>query len=179
MKRKISVYNITIAIILILIIIIGSMVIFVNPAKNTFRMPAEVLNEQPSAPAMPVFRKDGELRFLDGKTSKVITTINIEVANDDNERAQGLMYRDTMDENSGMLFLMEIQEPQSFWMKNTILSLDIIYADDDKRIVSISKNCNPQSLDPILSVKPAMYVVEVNAGYTDKYEIKAGDLISF
>ena len=179
MKRKISVYNITIAIILILIIIIGSMVIFVNPAKKSVRKPAGVLNEQASIPVKPVFRKDGELRFLDGKTSNVITSINIEIANDDAERAQGLMYRDTMDENNGMLFLMEIQEPQSFWMKNTILSLDIIYVDADKRIVSISKNCKPYSLEPILSEKPAMYVVEVNAGYTSKYGIKVGDLISF
>ena len=179
MKRKISVYNITIAIILILIIVIGSMVIFVNPAMKPVRKPAEVSEEQPTTPPKPVFRKDGELRFLEGKSSKVITAIDIEIADDDAERAQGLMYRDTMDENNGMLFLMEIQEPQSFWMKNTILSLDIIYADADKRIVSISKNCKPQSLDPILSVEPAMYVVEVNAGYTDKFGIKDGDLISF
>ncbi len=179
MKRKISVYNITVAIILLLIIVIGSMVLFVNPAKKHVGKSAVVLNEQPSTPAKPVFRKDGELRFLDGKTNKVITSINIEVADDDAEREQGLMYRDIMTENDGMLFLMETQEPQTFWMKNTILSLDIIYADADKRIVSISKNCKPYSLDSIPSVKPALYVVEVNAGYTAQHEIKVGDMISF
>ena len=116
---------------------------------------------------------------MDGKTSKVITTVNIEVADNDAERAQGLMYRDTMAENNAMLFLMEVAEPQTFWMKNTIISLDIIYADADKRIVSISKNCKPQSLDQIPSVKPALYVVEVNAGYTAQHNIKVGDMISF
>ena len=179
MKRKISVYNITIATILLLIIVIGSMIIFVNPAKKHVSKPVEVLNVQPSSSAKPVFRKDGELRFVDGKTSKVITTVNIEVADNDAERAQGLMYRDTMAENNAMLFLMEVAEPQTFWMKNTIISLDIIYADADKRIVSISKNCKPQSLDQIPSIKPALYVVEVNAGYTAKHDIKVGDMISF
>jgi uncharacterized membrane protein (UPF0127 family) len=138
-----------------------------------------IINEQPATPAKPVFRKDGELRFLDGKTSNVITTIDIEVADDDAERAQGLMYRDTMAENGGMLFLMETEELQNFWMKNTIISLDIIYADSDRRIVSISKNCKPYSLDQIPSGKLALYVVEVNAGYTSKYGIKVGDMISF
>jgi len=179
MKRKISVYNITIAIILILIIVIGSMVMFVNPAKKPVRKPAEVSDEQPTTPTKPVFRKDGELRFLDGKSSKVITLINIEIADDDAERAQGLMYRDSMDENNGMLFLMEIQEPQSFWMENTILSLDILFVDSDLRIVSIHRNCKPYSLEKIESGKPALYVVEVIAGYAAKHSLKVGDLISF
>jgi len=179
MKSKPSVYNIIIAIILILIIIIGSLIIFINPTPKRIKNPNIGINEQPATPAKPVFRKDGELRFLDGKTTNVITTIDIEVADDVAERAQGLMYRDTMSENDGMLFLMETEEPQAFWMKNTIISLDIIYADSDRRIVSISKNCKPYSLEQIPSGKPALYVVEVIAGYTTKYGIKAGDLISF
>lgn len=179
MKGKFSVYNITIAIILVLILVIGSLIVFVNPAPKRIKKSDKSMNEQPATPAKPVFRKDGELRFLDGKTNKVITQIDIEVADDYAEREQGLMYRDTMAENNGMLFLMETEEPQTFWMKNTILSLDILYADADKRIVSISRNCKPYSLDQIPSVKPALYVVEVNAGYTAKYGIKVGDVISF
>jgi len=179
MKLKPSVYNITIGIILILILVIGSLIIFVNPAKKPVRKPVTIRTEQTSTPPKPVFRKDGELRFLDGKTGKVIASIEIEVADDDAEREQGLMYRDTMAENAGMLFLMGIEETQSFWMKNTIISLDIMYADSDRRIVSIHKNCKPYSLDQIVSAEPAAYVVEVNAGYTSKYNIKVGDVISF
>jgi len=179
MKLKPSVYNITIGIILILILVIGSLIIFVNPAKKPVRKPVTIRTEQTSTPPKPVFRKDGELRFLDGKTGKVIASIEIEVADDDAEREQGLMYRDTMAENAGMLFLMGIEETQSFWMKNTIISLDIMYADSDRRIVSIHKNCKPYSLDQIISAEPAAYVVEVNAGYTSKYNIKVGDVISF
>jgi hypothetical protein len=179
MKKKLSVYNITIAVILVLILVIGSLVVFVNPAPKRVHKSNNVITEQPVTPSKPVFRKDGELRFLSGKSNKIINTLAIEVADDYAEREQGLMYRDTMDENAGMLFLMEAEEPQTFWMKNTIISLDILYADADKRIVSISKNCKPYSLDQIPSVKPALYVVEVNAGYTTKYGIRVGDVISF
>lgn len=179
MKQKLSIYNIVIAIILILILIIGSLIIFVNPTPKRVHKTNGLENEKPAAPSKPVFRKDGELHFLDGKTDKVITTIEIEVADDNAEREQGLMYRDTMAENAGMLFLMETEEPQAFWMKNTIISLDIIYADADRRIVSIHKNCKPYSLEQIASIKPALYVVEVNSGYTSKHAIKPGDIITF
>jgi len=179
MKRKLSFYNIVIAIILLLIIIISSMVIFINPVKKPVRKYSETEYAQPITEAKPVFRKDGELRFVEGKSTNVITTIDIEIADDDAERAQGLMFRDSMPENAGMLFLMETEEPQSFWMKNTILSLDIMFVNADRRIVSIHKNCKPYSLDQIESGKPAMYVVEVNAGYAERHGLKTGDLISF
>jgi uncharacterized protein len=179
MKRKITVYNITIAVILLLILIIGTMVLFVNPDKKPVSKPDVTVNDEPAAPAKPVFRKDGELRFVDGKTDKVITRIEIEVADNDAEREQGLMYRDTMAENNGMLFLMETEEMQAFWMKNTILPLDIMFVDGERRIVNIQKNCKPYSLDQLPSARPALYVVEVNAGFADKYAIKDGDFISF
>jgi len=179
MKRKIPVYNIVIVLILSLIIIIGSMVVFLNPERKTHKKTEISNSETPAAPVKPVFRKDGELRFLEGKTFNPITTIDIEVADTDPEKEQGLMYRDTMSENRGMLFLMGTEDTQSFWMKNTIISLDIIYVNSERRIVSIHKNTKPYSLEQIISAKPAMYVVEVNAGYTDKYGIKVNDLISF
>jgi len=179
MKRKISIYNVIIALILVLILVIGSLIVFVNPAPKRVHKSDDGVSLQQDSPAKPVFRKDGELRFLKGKDNAVIATINIEVADDDAEREQGLMYRDTMAENEGMLFLMETEDIQNFWMKNTILPLDIMYVDSERRIVSIHKNCKPYSLDQIVSAKPALYVVEVNAGYSGKYGIKVGDLISF
>ncbi len=179
MKQKLSVYNIVIIVILLLIILIGSLMLFVNPNEKPARKPAAIGTETPSAPAKPVFRKDGELSFLDAKTSRVISAIDIEVAATDASREQGLMYRDTMAENIGMLFMMGAEEMQAFWMKNTIISLDIIYVDSERRIVSIHKNCKPYSLDQIHSAAPALYVVEVIAGYTDKYKIKVGDRVSF
>lgn len=179
MKKKLSVYNAVIAIIILLIVIIAAMIMFVNPASKPVRRVAETTVAKPVENSKPVFRKDGELRFLDGRTNNGISTIDIEIADNDAAREQGLMYRDTMAENQGMLFLMENEEPQAFWMKNTIISLDILFADANRHIVSIHPNCKPYSLDQIESGKPALYVVEVNAGYAKKHGIKTGDLISF
>jgi len=116
---------------------------------------------------------------LDGKTNETIATIDIEVADDDAEREQGLMYRDSMPENAGMLFLMGTEELQAFWMKNTIIPLDIMFVNSERRIVSINRNCKPYSLDQVPSGKPAIFVVEVNGGYAEKLGLKVGDLISF
>jgi uncharacterized protein len=180
MKIKITAYNIAIAVILLLILIIVSLFVFVNPNKRPVHKNNVNMNEiQPATTPKPVFRKDGELRFVDAKSFKVISEINIEVADNDAEREQGLMYRDSMADNNGMLFLMGTEDMQAFWMKNTIMPLDIMFVDAERRIVNIQKNCKPFSLDQIPSAKPALYVVEVNAGYADKYGIKAGDLISF
>ncbi len=179
MKQRFSVYNIVIAIILVLILVIGSLIIFVNPEHKPAPNPTANDMEESAAHPKPVFRKDGELSFKNEKANKLISIINIEVADNDAEREQGLMYRDSMAENIGMLFLMDKEEPQVFWMKNTIMPLDIMFADSSHRIVSVHKNCKPYSLDQIPSEKPALYVVEVNAGYSSKYGIKVGDLISF
>ncbi len=179
MPRKYSTYNIAIATILLLIVVIGLLILFMNPTKKRTRKPVDTTIVEKAAKPNTVFRKDGELRFLNSKTNEVIAVIDIEVADDDAAREQGLMYRDSMAENAGMLFLMGIEELQAFWMKNTILPLDIMFVDSERRIVSIHRNCKPYSLDQIPSGKPAIFVVEVNAGYTEKYGIKVGDLISF
>ena len=126
----------------------------------------------------PQFKKEGELQFLK-KDGSLIEKIDIEVADNEPERRQGLMYRRTMDENRGMLFIFPQEELQDFWMKNTIMSLDIIYVNKNKEIVKIHKNTIPFSEASVPSIKPAIYVVEVNAGHTDKLGIKEGDRIEF
>ena len=79
----------------------------------------------------------------------------------------------------GMLFVFNISEPLSFWMRNTIIPLDIIYADSVKQIVKIISNAKPFSEDQLLSEKPAMYVVEMNAGFARKHGLREGDFIDF
>jgi len=124
------------------------------------------------------FRKQGELIFSDAK-NKVISRIAIEIADDEDRRMTGLMFRDKMDENQGMLFLFLVEEQQAFWMKNTILPLDIIYINSKREVVSIQKNAEPYSERSLPSMKPAQYVLEVNAGYTDKYGIREGTRIAW
>ncbi len=125
------------------------------------------------------FKKDGELTFLAGEDSSAIINIDIELAEDDYERTMGLMHRYTMEEQQGMLFIMDREEPQSFWMKNTHISLDILYVDEAYEIVTIHKYAKPFSEESIPSIKPAKFVVEVVAGFCDRHHIKEGDHIRF
>ena len=122
------------------------------------------------------FVKQGELRFQTAKQD-FISAIDIELAQDDSRRQLGLMYRDKLAENQGMLFIFDGDEARAFWMKNTVLSLDMIFVNSKDEIVTIHKNTTPYSEQSYASSKPAQFVVEVNAGYTDKHKISVGDRI--
>lgn len=122
------------------------------------------------------FTKEGELSFTDSK-GNLISNIDIEIADDDQQRQLGLMFRDKLENNQGMLFIFDREAPQAFWMHNTILPLDIIYVNSKMEIVHIVKNAKPFDDTSLPSIKPAQYVVEVNAGYSDKLGLKEGDKI--
>jgi uncharacterized membrane protein (UPF0127 family) len=124
------------------------------------------------------FTKEGELDFLNAQ-GDIISSIEIEIADDDLQTQRGLMYRRSMKQNRGMLFIFPDEEERSFWMKNTLISLDILYVNADKEIVSISENAPTKSEQSIWSEAPAKYVVEVNAGYVAQYGIAVGDKIQF
>ena len=124
------------------------------------------------------FTKEGELTLV-SKEGADIVTIDIEIADDDYQRERGLMFRRTMDELQGMLFIFEEMDYRSFWMKNTHLALDIMYLDKDRIIVDIHENTPPYSTGSIPSALPALYVLEVNAGFVARYQIKVGDQIRF
>lgn len=161
-----------------MILLMASLLLFVKPSHKSVRRTAiisDTLSEEPK----PVFRKDGELTFMDSKNEHSLAKIDVEIADEQAERLQGLMYRDSMPEKAGMLFLFEIEEPLNFWMKNTRISLDILYINSERRVVSIARNTKPYSLEQIPSYKPTLYVVEVNAGFADRHGIREGDLVVF
>lgn len=130
-------------------------------------------------PPEPQFVKHGELEFFKKNGKKPVVKIDIEVADNPEARAKGMMYRKSNDENRGMLFIFPVEEEQSFWMQNTYISLDIIYVNGQKEIVKIHKNTTPRSTASLPSGKIAIYVVEVNGGFTDEFDIKEGDRIDF
>ncbi|WP_146620030.1 DUF192 domain-containing protein [Acuticoccus sediminis] len=99
----------------------------------------------------------------------------IEIADDPVERSRGLMYREAMDQDAGMLFIFADESERAFWMKNTILPLDIIYADANGTVVSIAKDTTPFSTASIPSDGPTQYVLEVNAGVADEIGLEPGD----
>ncbi len=124
------------------------------------------------------FRIDGELEFLDSLHNP-ITRIAIEIADDEYEITTGLMYRKTMADSLGMLFVFPTSEHRSFWMKNTFIPLDIIFVNEKLEIVTIQKYTQPFSEAPIPSRDEAKYVIEVNAGYCDVNKINEGQMIQF
>jgi hypothetical protein len=119
-----------------------------------------------------------EIRFLDDKGNK-ISSIKAAVVDTDEERNQGLMDVWDMPENNGMLFVFDYEAPLSFWMANTPLSLDIIFLNKDKEIVNIHTNTPPLSERQFESKGNAMFVIEVNAGYSLKYDIREGLRVDF
>jgi uncharacterized membrane protein (UPF0127 family) len=141
-------------------------------------------NPNPSIPPKfalqkePVFNKQGVLYFTN-KHTDTITNIEIEIADTPKKRETGLMHRHKMGTNQGMLFIFDKEERQSFWMKNTHIPLDIIFVNQEKTIVHIAENCQPYSLKSIPSFEYAKYVVEVNAGFANKYDLRIGDSINF
>ncbi|OGU54565.1 MAG: hypothetical protein A2V66_02685 [Ignavibacteria bacterium RBG_13_36_8] len=122
------------------------------------------------------FQKQGELSFTDAD-GKFVSRIDIEVADDEAKRNQGMMYRSKMEESQGMFFVFPAEGYQSFWMKNTVLPLDIIFVNSKMEIVRIHKNTTPFSEQSYASFTPAQYVVEVIGGYCDKMGIEAGNKI--
>lgn len=107
----------------------------------------------------------------------------VELADDDAERARGLMFRDAMAEDRGMLFVHDTQKPQAYWMKNTRIALDILYFDNDRKLVAQQRDVPPCSLGDACpsypSNAPARYVLELNAGQAEKLKLQDGATLTF
>lgn len=128
---------------------------------------------EPAVPAPEIpFRSDGTLVFLSGTTP--IDTIQIEIADTDSARTRGLMQRSGLPPKSGMLFVFDVEEPQSFWMANTPLSLDMFFVNADSQIVTVRKYTRPFSPESVASTAPARFVIETPAGYADSKGITEG-----
>lgn len=123
------------------------------------------------------FTKEGELNLL--KDGEVIKTLDIEIAETVYERETGLMYRDSMEDDQGMLFIFTNEAERSFHMKNTYIPLDLIFYNRDSTVVSISENARPRDETSIPSNAPAQYVLEINAGKAGEWNIETGDKMRF
>ncbi|MBB5734771.1 hypothetical protein FHT09_000470 [Xanthomonas arboricola] len=106
------------------------------------------------------------------------TRYQVELAQNDADRAKGLMFRDAMADDHGMLFVHDRQEPLAYWMKNTKIALDILYFDNERRLVSQQRDVPPCSAGdacpPYPSKRPARYVLELNAGQAAKLSLQDG-----
>ena len=104
--------------------------------------------------------------------------VEVEVVHKPKDLMRGLQFREFLSPHAGMLFVFPVLARHSFWMKDTKISLDMIWMDYDRRIVYIKKNVPPCREDPCPVYTPdeeAMYVLEVNSGYADILGLKTGD----
>ncbi len=135
-------------------------------AVEVAEAPSEPLQQAAELPSRPL------LRLLARDAEPV--EVRIEVADDPQERAQGLMFRRHLDPDAGMLFVFEEPKTASFWMKNTFIPLDVLFIGEDLTILGIVTDTVPLSEDSIAIDKPSRYVLEVNAGFARTHGIVPG-----
>jgi uncharacterized protein len=107
-------------------------------------------------------------------------TVYAEAADTPAKRETGLMNRTSLNENAGMLFVFPTEQPQSFWMKNMRIPLDIVYITADMRVLQIYQSVPPCTGDPCVlytASAPIKYVLEVNSGFSERNGIKSGDTV--
>jgi uncharacterized membrane protein (UPF0127 family) len=112
-------------------------------------------------------------------TAKGQHRFSVEVARSEAEQERGLMFRTQMGTDEGMIFPMSPPRNTSFWMKNTVLPLDIIFIGHDRRILNIAANAVPYDLTPLPSAGPAAGVLELNAGRAAALGIGPGDRVEW
>ena len=125
------------------------------------------------------FTKEAEIQVKKASNDSILAELDIEIAETEYETQTGLMYRKGMEKNQGMFFVFHRETMKSFYMKNTEFPLDIIFANKDFEVVNIQKNTVPFSKTSLSSGAPAQYVLEVNAGLTDRWNLAPGDKIYF
>jgi YVTN family beta-propeller protein len=119
---------------------------------------------------------------INNENSSVIARVFVEVPDDREEFARGLMFRSHLPWNAGMLFAFYEEEPRRFWMKNTLIPLDMIFVDSSSKIIDIKENvppCKQEECPTYPSREPAQYVLEVNAGFVQEMGIKIGDHLRY
>ena len=123
-----------------------------------------------------LFERKGQVEIVttDGKLQK----FNVEFARSEAEKATGLMFRERLADDEGMLFMWNTSSLRQFWMKNTLINLDILFIDSDYRVVHIEESAQKGSLRIISSILPVQYVLEINAGQSEIRKITPGALLS-
>jgi len=126
----------------------------------------------------PAFSAEAEREALAIETAGGVRNFMVEIADDDRERALGLMFRRSMPEDEGMLFDFLQEERASFWMRNTYIPLDMLFIKADGTIESIAARTTPLSERSVRSKGQVRYVLEINGGLSSKLGIEPGDKVS-
>lgn len=119
------------------------------------------------------FKKEAEVSIIN-EANETIASYDVEIADTPYERQTGLMYREDLQKNQGMLFVFEEEAERSFYMKNTLLPLDLLFIDAQKTIFNIHQNAKPNNVNSIPSKGKAMFVLELNAFEAKNQAIQPG-----
>jgi len=155
---------------LFLSVFFGSFILFVSCKEDAKRV---IKTETVT------FTKEGKLTIYKAQTDSVLVSMAIEIAETDYETETGLMYRKTMNVNQGMLFIFPDIRQHFFHMKNTEFGLDIIFIDENSKIVSFQENAKPYDEKLLPSQFPVKYALEINAGLSEKWLLEVGDSVEF
>lgn len=152
------------------LLLIGTLMLFQSCKEDT----KKVIKTEPVS-----FTKEGALTIYKAKTDSVLVNMVIEIAESDYETQTGLMYRKSMEDNQGMLFIFPEVAMHSFYMKNTEFALDLVFIDENLKIASFQENAQPFDEVGLSSIVPVKYVLEVNAGLAEKWLLEVGDRIEY
>ena len=128
--------------------------------------------------ASPCLADSATQGFVEIESGDTRHRFAIEIADDGAERARGLMFRDVLAPDAGMLFIYPREQIASFWMKNTFIPLDMLFIANDGTILQIARETVPHSLEPVQSLRPVRAVLEINGGLAEALGIEAGDTIT-
>lgn len=112
-------------------------------------------------------------------SGKVPHVFKSEIARTSAEQAKGLMFRTEIGDDEGMIFVRNPPDVASFWMRNTVIPLDIIFIGLDRRIINIAANAKPYDETPLSAAGPTLAVLEINGGLAAKLGIKPGDKVDW
>ena len=118
-----------------------------------------------------------EKEILIANSNGEIKKFNVEIADNNETRSKGFMWRENIPDGTGMLFVWKKEAYRNFWMKNTPTSLDILFFDGDGKFLNVVEKTKPFSLDNIQSSEPSQYVLELMAGSAKIYNIYSGSQI--
>jgi len=142
--------------------------------KGKDQPPAETQDNTPKYS----FRKDGELRVI-AKDGTQKASFDIEIAEHDEDLQRGLKYRESMQDNQGMLFIFDGKQSYGFWMKDTYIPLDMLFIDYEQNVFQIARDTTPFNEEPLEPNGFNRYTLEINAGLADKLNIIEGDKVEW
>jgi uncharacterized membrane protein (UPF0127 family) len=150
--------------------------------------PTAASDKSPSSPARPTpkVKPAGEAQPTLPKGTVVLeapprpaVTISVEVATTPRQQQMGLMFRESLPANEGMLFMFAVPRENSFWMRNTLIPLDLFFIDSNWSVLGVVENATPMTDDPREIAGESQYVLEVNAGFAKKHGFGAGTKVRF